>query len=164
MRPGPGLAEVLAGREVAATSDDELVAVMVGCRRLASWAQAAELAAVAELAARREPDEADGSSGRGGFEAVDEVALALSLTVGSAGEWVGLAEDLANRLPATRQALADGWIDVGRAWVVHNGLTGLDDDLARRIESQVLPKAGEQTSGWLRERIRRLVRKLDPDG
>ncbi|MQA84022.1 MAG: DUF222 domain-containing protein [Streptosporangiales bacterium] len=127
------------------------------------------MAAVAELARRREaeshhlPFQAR-STEHGPIDmVVDEVALTLTLTIASAGNWVGLAEDLAARLLDTGQALAEGRIDLPRARVISDGAAGLDDGLARRIEEYALQKAERQTTGQLRERIRRQVRKLDAE-
>ncbi|MGI8330545.1 hypothetical protein ACRYCC_11320 [Actinomadura scrupuli] len=52
--PGPRTAAGLDALDAATLSDDELTEVMVAWRKLTSWAQAGELAAVAELVRRRE--------------------------------------------------------------------------------------------------------------
>lgn len=171
MRPGPELAVSLAGRDPTAVGDDELTDVLRGYRRLASWAQAAELAAVGELARRRDAEDRERRRREGSVgvryepvdAVVDEVALALTLTVASSDAWVELARDLTGRLSGTSRALADGRIDLARARAVSSGLLGLDDGLARRIEERVLAQAEEQTTGGLRDRIRRMVRAADPE-
>ncbi|MQA87560.1 MAG: DUF222 domain-containing protein [Streptosporangiales bacterium] len=162
------MAALLAECDAASISDDELIEVVGGYRRLTSWAQAAELSAISELMRRREagrherPHQAWPSE-HGLVDAVaDEVALALTLTVGSAGCWVVLAEDLATRLSDTHRALAEGRIDLPRARVISDGLASLDDGLARRVEQRVLAKAGEQTTGKLRALVRQLVAEADP--
>src|SRR5437879_6528299 len=52
--PGPGMAAALDALDVSTLSDAELVEVMTAWRRVTSWAQSNELAAVAELVRRRE--------------------------------------------------------------------------------------------------------------
>src|SRR5215469_7398670 len=87
---------------LAALTDDELIGVLRAWRRQASWAQARELAAVAELA-RRRPAEGTPPAAPGGFPAAvseftaDEVAMALTLTGRAAGAELDLALDLAAR-------------------------------------------------------------------
>jgi hypothetical protein len=49
----PGLAAVLASDDPGGASDWDLPGMAASYRRLAAWAQARELAAVAEIAARR---------------------------------------------------------------------------------------------------------------
>ena len=50
--PGPALAACLSGTDPAALSEWDLPGVAAAFRRLAAWAQAGELAAVAEMASR----------------------------------------------------------------------------------------------------------------
>jgi hypothetical protein len=70
--PGPGMAAALNALEVGALSDTELVEVMVAWRRLTSWAQSCELAAVAELVRRREARHHSGPAVRVGEFIADE--------------------------------------------------------------------------------------------
>ena len=97
MAPGPQLAR-LAGAAwyggLAELTDDELVGVLCAYRRLMSWAEAGELAAVTALAGRRVapgPDR-DGRVPDGHLD--EEVAAALTLTGRAAARLTGLAAGL----------------------------------------------------------------------
>ena len=103
--------------------DGELVELIQAWERLASWAAAGQLAAIAELARRRPRDllERPGGQGDAGHPgvpevsefAVDEVAAALRLSRPAAGARLHSAVEL-TRLPRTAAALHDGVLDVPR--------------------------------------------------
>ena len=149
-----------------ALSDDELVGVMRGWRRQTSWAQARELAAIAELA-RRRPADRTPPPAPGQFPAelseftADEVAMALTLTQRGGERQLGLALDLAAR-PATAAALEAGRIDLYKAGIILDGISLLSDEHAAAVEASVLPGAADQTSGQLRGSVTRAVLRLDP--
>jgi Domain of unknown function (DUF222) len=133
--PGPVLAGLAGDRwgcGLGRLSDDELIGVLRAGRRLASWAAAMELAAVADLWRRRTGEEDAGDSGAA-LHADDELAAALTLTRRAAEGVLELAVGLA-RLPATAAALAAGDIDLPRAKVIAEELTGLADAQAARVE------------------------------
>jgi hypothetical protein len=169
---GPEAAARLAAVVPAALDDADLIEVMRGWERLASWVAAGELAAIAELARRRPRDYMDNGSGhidRGDPRvpqisefAVDEVASALRLTRPTAGVRVQLAVELAGRLAATAAALRAGSIDVPKARVIVEAVTALDDTLATAVQERVLPSAGRQTTGQLRASLSRAVLAADP--
>jgi hypothetical protein len=156
--PGPVLAG-LAGDTWAAglgrLTDDELVGVLRAARRLASWATAMELAAVADLWARRVAEEDAGDSGVA-CHADDELAAALTLTPHAGGRVLDLALGLA-RLPLTSAALAQGAIDLPRAAVIASEVTGLSDEHAAAVDRAVAAAAPRQTTGQLRAATRRAV-------
>jgi hypothetical protein len=108
--PGPVLAG-LAGEAWAAglgrLSDNELIGVLRAARRLASWSAALELAAVTELATRRQGEAAGTGSCAPGEHIGDEIAAALTLTARAADVLLDLATTL-RRLPATMAALGTG--------------------------------------------------------
>jgi len=162
--PGPVLAG-LAGDAWAAglgrLSDDELVGVLRAARRLASWSAALELAAVTDLAKRREAGAAGAGSCVPGEHIGDEIAAALTLTARAADVLLDLAIAL-RRLPATMTALAAGRIDRYRAAVIADELSGLGDEHAAAVEQQVLDDAPGQTTGQLRAATRRAVLACDP--
>jgi Domain of unknown function (DUF222) len=172
MPPGPAQAGWLAAAAGEVTSLDEygLAGVAIAARQLASWAAAAELAAVAHLAARAAAADRDiglGPDGRPGRlcrDAVGQVSLALMLTDHSATAWADLAVTLAWRLPETGAALAAGAIDLARARVITEATSVLGEDAARAVEAKILPEAGRQTTAQLRARLRRAVIAADPDG
>ena len=156
-------APVAGAAGLAGVSDEALPGVVRGWRRLASWAAAGELAAVAELAARREAaSEAAGDNVMDIARSVTaEIAATLTLTSMSADRLIQRAEALRD-LPGTTAALAAGDIDMARALVILIGLTGQDPALAHRIEAQVLPAAGGQTTGQLRAALNRALLSADP--
>ncbi|HYB87406.1 MAG TPA: DUF222 domain-containing protein [Streptosporangiaceae bacterium] len=181
MAPGPDLACWLACGQAPDRDDAALVNSITAWRKVTSWAQAQELAAVAELARRRRVTGAvdTGAADRdpaadAGQEdddpvaeleaefAPNEVALALTLTQGGAETWMDLAVSLTRRLPATLAALSEGAIDLNRARLIDQFTSSLDADLAQAVERRVLVRAEHQTSGQLRASLQRAVLAADP--
>src|SRR5215831_10992692 len=190
MAPGPDLAGWLACSKATERDDAALVTSITAWRKVTSWAQAQELAAVAELARRRRvagAGDAGGSdcdraadagdrdpvadTGRGEYDPVadleagfapNEVALALTLTQGGAEYWMDLAVSLTRRLPATLAALGEGTIDLNRARLIDQHTSSLDAGLARTVERRVLVRAEHQTTGQLRASLQRAVLAADP--
>ena len=153
-----------------AATNWELPGIAASCRRLAAWAQAGELAAVAEIAARAAAANSRIPTGENGCpqvvppEAAAQVALQLQMSQPGAAGWVDLAMQLRWRLPATGAALSAGTIDLGRARIIAEGTSVLPDELARAVEDRVLPAASDQTTGQLRGAVRRAVIAVDPEG
>jgi hypothetical protein len=167
---GPGLAAVLAQDTPGGASDWDLPGMAAGYRRLAAWAQARELAAVAEIAARRAAANQNIGAGPDGRpcqlppEAAAEVALELRMSQYGASDWTDLGCQLRWRLPATFAALAAGIIDLARTRIIAEGTGLLSDEHAAAVEQRVVPDAGEKTTGQLRAAVRRAVLAVDPDG
>jgi uncharacterized protein DUF222 len=174
---GPGLAAWLASAgagdsEVGAGNLEEgaLAGVAASFRRMASWAQAGELAAVAQIASRAAArDEKIGVDDKGRparipASACSEVSLGLVMTQLGASWWTDLAVTLRWRLPATGAALAEGSIDLPRARLLAEATSLLGDEAARDVEEQVLSGAGRMTTGQLRAALRRAVIAVDPEG
>jgi hypothetical protein len=190
MAPGPDLAGWLACSQATERDDAALVTSITAWRKVTSWAQAQELAAVAELARRRRVAGAADAGGQDCDRAVDagdcgpvadagrgdpdpvaeleagfapnEVALALTLTQGGAEYWMDLAVSLTRRLPATLTALGEGAIDLNRAKLIDQYTGSLDARLAGAVERQVLARAEHQTTGQLRASLQRAVLAADP--
>ena len=167
MRPGPALAAWLGQAQPDHLDEAGLVNSITGWRKLTSWAQAQELAAVAELGRRRgvmddAELERDPARELAAEFAPNEVALALTLTQYAAEWWTNLAVSMSRRLPATWSALSEGTIDLGRAKLIDLWTTPLDDDLAQAVERKVLVRAGRQTTGQLRASLQRAVISVDP--
>ena len=102
MLPGPDLARHIGQarqRGLGVLSDDELCGVIDAARRLGSWQAELELAAVAELDARRA-----GPDGRDGEHVAEEIAAVLTLTGRSADALLELSRRL-QRLPQTQALL-----------------------------------------------------------
>ena len=167
IEPGPALAGWLSCAPCADLDDAGLVTSITGWRKMTSWAQAQELAAVAELATRR-GTRAEAVSCQDPVQKLEaeftpsEVALALTLTQGSAEYWMDLAVSMTRRLPGTMAALRSGRIDLARAKLIETFTTCLDDDLAGRVERMVLDKAEHRTTGQLRAALQRAVITVDP--
>jgi hypothetical protein len=161
--PGPVLAGFASDAWAAGLdrlTDDELIGVMRAARRLSSWAAAMELACVGDLWRRRTAEEDAGDTGAA-RHADDEIAAALTLTGRAADRVLDLAIAL-RRLPLTSQALAAGDIDLPRAMVVADEVTGLGDDHAVAVEHAIAGSAPGQTTGELRAATRRAVLAADP--
>ena len=167
---GPGLAGWLANADPGALSDWDLPGIAAAYRRVASWAAAGELAAVASMVSRtaardtRAEVDAEGRPDRVTAGAACEVSLALRMSQASASWHARLGVDLAWRLRETGTALAAGTIDLPRARLIAEATAVLTDDDARAVEALVLPGAGRQTTGQLRAALRRAVLRVDPKG
>lgn len=164
LAPGPALAGLAADAEcegLPRLADDELIGVILAWRRLGARAAAGELAAVAELAARRESEAAASGDPHRAEHVDDEIAAALTLTGHAADRKLELAAGLA-RLPGAAAALAAGDIDERRTAVLVDEVSALGDDHAAAVERQVLGRAGAQTTGQLRAAVRRAVIAADP--
>ncbi len=164
MLPGVVLAG-LAGdawqRGLGRLSDDELVGVALAARRTASWQAGLELAAVTELAARRDGFAEGSGDARGREHFSQELAAAFVLTGRGADGLLALATGL-GRLAQASALLAAGVIDRARAVVITDELACLDDQRAVAVAGLVLPRAGELTTGQLRAALRRAVLAADP--
>jgi hypothetical protein len=165
--PGPALAAWLGQAQPATLDDAGLVNSIASWRKVTSWAQAQELAAVAEIARRRgvtdDPSlDRDPARELEAEFAPNEIALALTLTQFAAEYWVSLAVSLSGRLPATFSAMRSGLIDLSRAKLIDQYTTPLDDDLAQAVERKVLPRAPRQTTTQLAASLRRAVMSVDP--
>ena len=142
-------------------SDDELIGVLGAARRLASWAAALELAAVAGLGSRRAADARAAGDQRPCDHIGDEVAAALTLTCRAADRLVSLAAAVA-RLPAVAAALAAGRIDLPKAIIFTSELAGLGGVEAAAVAALVAADAAGLTTGQLRGVLHRAVLALDP--
>jgi hypothetical protein len=126
-------------------NEHELAGMAMASRQLTSWAQAAELAAVAQITARAAAADpkigvaGDGRPTRLCRDALMQVSLALTLHGYRAGSWADLAVTLTWRLPDTGAALAAGRIDVDRAEAIASATAVLSEDAARAVEAKVLP-------------------------
>ncbi|HEX3493440.1 MAG TPA: DUF222 domain-containing protein [Streptosporangiaceae bacterium] len=168
--PGPALAAWIAGTDVRSLSEWDLPGVASAYHRLAAWAQARELQAVAEQASRTATRDdhvgvgADGRPDQVTPAAASTIGLELVLSHPAAMDWTSLGVTLRWKLPATWAALDAGTLDLYRARLIADATDPLDDDTARAVESRILPAAGDQTSGQLRAALRRAVIAADPEG
>jgi hypothetical protein len=160
--PGLGLAVLLAGLDVAAVSDDEVVEVLAARARQAAYGRARFLAAVVETALRSSAA-SGGAAGELGRYAPEEVRAALMLTSGGADHLLGEAWEVVERLPRLYEGMLGGELDESRARVFTRWTMDLPDDLARRVCDKLVPGAARWTTGQLSERIKRMILALDPD-
>ncbi len=161
--PGPVLA---AGIDAAASrgaglGESELIGVLCGWQRLASWAQAGLAGCVNVLVERRmEQSVALRQPALAGH--VDaEVAAALALTGQAAGRLLAVSTGL-GRLPGVAAALAAGRVDWAKAALFTDGLAGLPGEAANDIAGAVLEGAESRTAGQLRAALARAVLAWDP--
>jgi Domain of unknown function (DUF222) len=150
--------------------ENALNGLAIAARKQASRAAAIELTAVGQLAARTAAaDEKiglmdDGRPARVSRDAVGQIELALKLSHYGAEARADLAVTLTWRLSATGAALAAGRIDAYRAQLIADATGMLNEELARRVEEQVLPGAGELTTSRLRQKLGYAVIAADPEG
>jgi hypothetical protein len=167
LAPGPllaGAAAAAAGSDQerhGALGESELIGVLCGWQRLASWAQAGQAAAVIALARRRAAQAAAGRNRHLAEHTDDEVAAALTLTGRAASRLTSVAAGL-DRLPEVLAALRAGQVDWARACVFVDELAALDDADAGRLARQFLGRGGGWTTGQLRHWLRRAVLQHDP--
>jgi hypothetical protein len=153
---------------LAELDDDELIGILRAWYRLQSWCASGLLTAVAELA-RRRPAEATAPAAPGAFPeqlsefVSDEIAAALTLTARRAETCQDLSLDLARRLPGIARALHEGVIDPPKAQLIAEATRILTDEQSRQVETRVLPRAGQQTTGQLRAAVARAVLAADPE-
>jgi hypothetical protein len=160
--PGPELAIRLALTDWAALSDRELVSAMDAARRQTSWTQSVQLEAVGELSRRRY----DSTPERGSDihrRIAGEVSLELTVPTWQAEELLWLADALPDRHPHTWAALRTGQVDLDRAKVMADGMSELDETLARALDRELTFNAVEETKTRLRKTVKRAVRDTDPD-
>jgi hypothetical protein len=110
-------------------------------------------------------------------EVVDEIAACLHRAPGTMRAEVGLARLLHGPLRATRDALARGEITAAHVRVIADqarrlrpdGVPAGDEDpvfgeACARLQDRVLSHAGSETVSQTRQRARRVVASIDPDG
>ena len=161
---GPATIAALADQRLAGLSSADLLDLVTAWERQAAWLAAQQTRVVAATAARIR---ADAHADYGDPEMSEnlvaaEIGTALRLSPSTAGQRVHVAEDLANRLPATYQALSEGRVSYWQAAAIVKGTAGLSDEQARLIEERVLPSAAHTTVAGLRKRIERARLILNP--
>jgi hypothetical protein len=170
MAPGPLLGMVLHtvigedGAGLPGLSDDQLIGVLSGGRRMEAWTAWVQLAAMRELA-RRRPAVEPGDSGRAGFSdfAADELMGEFHLTLEAATAQIGYACIVADRLPRTFAALAAGQIHPVAVKIIEDETRYLSPEHAARADQVLADLAQSKSFARLRYAAHRLVLKLDPD-
>jgi Domain of unknown function (DUF222) len=146
--------------DLAALDADSTLDEILHCEQMVAAAQARQIRALARFAELH--------PGRRGVVmdefAADEIAPLLRITRNTAHSRLDLAMDLTTRLPGTLAALDRGAIDLYKARILTELTAVLDDQQAAAVETQILPRAAEQTPGQLRTAARRAVLRIDPAG
>ncbi|BCN67245.1 hypothetical protein RE943_07180 [Prescottella equi] len=93
-----------------------------------------------------------------------EVAGILGLAESAARRMIDLGCDLRWRLHQVRAEFQAGRIDLAKAHALSEALSNVSDDKLEDIERRLLDGAGRSTTSRLKERARRLIARLDPDG
>ena len=172
LRPGPWLA-ALAGEAVAnldRVDEGQLLGVTSAARRLAAHAGYLELMAVAEFARRRDAQleaakaRGDRVRSRDGEYAAEELGFEMSATAYSAAILIDMAQNIADRLPSTREGMAAGLIDRDRARVISNATLHLPDELAAVADEVLAAAAAQLRLADLQQKAARLEARLDPEG
>ena len=149
-------------------SDDELVGAICAWDRAEAHAAARKHAAIAEFI-RRRPAAGCALEGPARMPAAweefvpDELAPALAQSAWAAADIVGLAWDLAVKLPGTAAAFRAGIVQENKARIIAAATQLLDPAEARATEALVLDRAGTLTPGGLRAAIARAVMQVAPD-
>ena len=149
-------------------SDDELLGVLCAWDRVAAHATARKYAAVAELV-RRRPAPGHAPEGEARMPQVwdeftaSELCAVLAQSRHAADEMLGLAHDLAVKLPGTLAAFRDGVLDEDKVMIIARAVAVLDPAEARAAEALVLDRAGRLTPAGLRSAIARAAIEVAPD-
>jgi len=161
--PGPELAWVLAGIERTRLNGHDLVTVLQARARQLSYDQAELYADMCEIAhcPSGGPDSPVERRTTGDEFAADDLRAALAWTRRAADAQLDLAFQLVRRLPAVWEALHRGRIDLGKARVIVDHTSCLDEETARQVAAAVLGAAGRLTTGQLSARVRRMAIGVD---
>ncbi|WP_405143350.1 HNH endonuclease [Sphaerisporangium sp. NBC_01403] len=151
-------------------ADSQVLDVLAAARRVACWAEAAQLMAAVELHGRPVRDEHGRpiAASRDLVElsqacVIEEIAAKLRITSAGSAQLMSLGQALTDRFPEMLALLRCGVVDVPKVLALVNGTSLLDAEAARRVQAAVLGVAGELTSSQLRARITRLAVQADPE-
>ena len=149
-------------------SDDEVAGAIAAWDRVEAYAAARKHAAVAEFIRRRAEPGCPLAGPAQMPETWDEfttveVAGVLAESRPAADALLGLAYDLAVRLPGTAAAFRDGILRQSKVAIIARATMLLDPAEARAAEQKVLDRAGRLTSGGLRAAIARAVMEVAPE-
>jgi Domain of unknown function (DUF222) len=163
MEPGALMATILDavigedGSGLPGLSEDQLIGMISGARRMASRSAWWEMAAVREFTRRHA-----GQGGRHEF-AADELADELNLTWNSAAGQMDFACTVADRLPRTFAALGAGKIHPVDMRIIEEETRILSAEDAAKADAILAGMAGTMTWGKLRHAAHKLVLHLDPE-
>ena len=165
MPPGPELSALLATLDPTRLHAVGLIDLLAARNRQICYEQAQMLKAVRELA----------FSSRSVYEgepvrdltkdpyADTEIAFALTWTDYAAEAAVTVALSTVDRTPAVFEAMQAGLLDLPKAKIIATELDDATDEHARLVVQGLLPEIERCTTAQLRDKVRRLVLRLDPD-
>ncbi|MQA86404.1 MAG: DUF222 domain-containing protein [Streptosporangiales bacterium] len=156
--PSGLVADLLAALPVAELDDFDTIEAIKACERLTAHIAGLQADLVAHFARLR------GDRDQGYRHSSEELGAALRVSGRAAANRLAFADQLAERLPATRQALRQGRITLVKAHAVADATVTLEADAVGRVEDHVLVRAPHQTPAQLRACLRRAVLKVDPGG
>jgi Domain of unknown function (DUF222) len=148
---------------LAAVTDNALLGLVGGSRRLAGRAAAIQQATVAEYARRHaEPDRKRAS--RLGFTpfAADDLAPELMVTTTTAEVTMSQSLQVERRLPQTTAAQWDGQVTDYRVKIIAEATMYLTDEGAAEADAILAQAAPGLTPGQLRAMAARVVMMIDP--
>ena len=165
MTPGPKLSAVLASLDPTRLHAVELIEVLSARNRQISYEQAQLLHEVRELAySSRAVYEGEPVRDLRKNPYTDtEIAFALTWTDYAADAMVEVALSTIDRTPAVLTAMRAGLLDLAKAKIIAVELGDASDEQARLVVAGLLPDVEWCTTAQLREKIRRLLARLDPD-
>jgi hypothetical protein len=148
--------------------DDEVAGAIAAWDRVEAYAAARKHAAVAEFIRRRAEPGCPLAGPAQMPETWDEfttveVSGVLAESRPGADALLGLAYDLAVRLPGTAAAFRDGILRQSKVAIIARATMLLDPAEARAAEQKVLDRAGRLTPGGLRAAIARAVMEVAPE-
>ncbi|MRH85903.1 DUF222 domain-containing protein [Nocardia sp. SYP-A9097] len=99
-----------------------------------------------------------------GEDAATEIGVALKVSQRHADGVIALGLSLEARLPNTREAFADGRIDLMRARAIHEVLNNASDELVALVEPRIADYAENAEPRRVKRTLRRWLLELDPAG
>ncbi|WP_413452697.1 DUF222 domain-containing protein [Georgenia phoenicis] len=164
LAPGPGLAAALEALTPRGVGLYDLVEMVAGYQRLASWATARATELSGALAGR--PGVNPHHPLPGGKIATDsaaaELAPRLGITRFAARRMVGDAFLYRDKLDQTAAALRTGLIDPVKAAVLTRRLADQPADVAWEVQRVVLPDAPHQSPAQLTRAVEKAIIAIDP--
>ncbi|WP_224391128.1 HNH endonuclease signature motif containing protein [Pseudonocardia sp. ICBG1293] len=152
-------------------TDLQLLDVLEGAEHWVRRASALRMRSVAEIAERHPAGSAAPAPGADSRAVQpvsrwlpDQVAIVLRVPRDHARSLIGQAQRFARVLPETLAEWESGRIDQGTAEAIASSTLVLDDERARRVQAAVLPGAPGAHRRLLRDRLRRHIARIDPDG
>ncbi|MGW4118923.1 DUF222 domain-containing protein [Nocardia sp. NPDC004711] len=99
-----------------------------------------------------------------GEDAATEIGIALKVSQRSADGLIALGLGLDNRYSGTREAFADGRIDLPRVRAISETLANASEDLVAELESRIVAYAENAEPQRVRRTLRRWLLEADPAG